>query len=95
MCVLSAIAGLVVAPGKYRSPPYEAVVATLAQDVIIGLLEYAALDDEDLCGGKELAEDVLDPGEGAPCGLFFQGWNPFPTAASANGGGDLLLNLLH
>lgn len=29
------------------------------------------------------------------CGLFFQGWNPFPTAASASGGGDLLDNLLH
>lgn len=28
-------------------------------------------------------------------GLFFHGWNPFPTAASANGGGDLLDSLLH
>lgn len=28
-------------------------------------------------------------------GLFFQGWKPLPTAASAKGGGDLLLNLLH
>lgn len=28
-------------------------------------------------------------------GLFFHGWKPFPTAASANGGGDLLDNLLH
>ena len=27
--------------------------------------------------------------------LFFQGWNPFPTAASARGGGLLLLILLH
>lgn len=29
------------------------------------------------------------------CGLFFHGWKPFPTAASANGGGDLFDNLLH
>lgn len=29
------------------------------------------------------------------CGLFFHGWNPFPTAASAKGGGDLFDNLLH
>lgn len=28
-------------------------------------------------------------------GLFFQGWNPLPTAASASGGGDLFDNLLH
>ena len=26
---------------------------------------------------------------------FFHGWNPFPTAASARGGGDMLLSLLH
>jgi hypothetical protein len=29
------------------------------------------------------------------CGLFFHGWNPLPTAASARGGGDLLDSLLH
>ena len=28
-------------------------------------------------------------------GDFFQGWNPFPTAASARGGGLLLFILLH
>lgn len=28
-------------------------------------------------------------------GLFFHGWNPLPTAASASGGGDLLESLLH
>lgn len=28
-------------------------------------------------------------------GLFFQGWKPLPTAASASGGGDLFDNLLH
>lgn len=31
----------------------------------------------------------------AAFGLFFHGWNPLPTAASANGGGDLFDNLLH
>lgn len=35
---------------------------------------------------------VCDVGE---VGLFFHGWKPLPTAASAKGGGDLLLNLLH
>jgi hypothetical protein len=29
------------------------------------------------------------------CGLFFHGWKPLPTAASASGGGDLLDSLLH
>ena len=28
-------------------------------------------------------------------GLFFHGWKPLPTAASASGGGDLLDSLLH
>lgn len=28
-------------------------------------------------------------------GLFFHGWNPLPTAASASGGGDLFESLLH
>lgn len=28
-------------------------------------------------------------------GLFFHGWKPLPTAASAKGGGDLLESLLH
>lgn len=28
-------------------------------------------------------------------GLFFQGWKPLPTAASASGGGDLFDSLLH
>lgn len=28
-------------------------------------------------------------------GLFFHGWKPLPTAASASGGGDLLESLLH
>ena len=27
--------------------------------------------------------------------LFFQGWNPLPTAASASGGGDMDAVLLH
>lgn len=38
-------------------------------------------------------------GECSPSGgedvFFFHGWNPFPIAASANGGGDLFDNLLH
>lgn len=38
---------------------------------------------------------VGDWGPDEVCGLFFHGWKPFPTAASANGGGDLLDNLLH
>lgn len=46
-------------------------------------------------------ELILQPngGECSPSGgddvFFFHGWNPFPIAASANGGGDLFDNLLH
>ena len=40
---------------------------------------------------------VGDEGTGVvePPGLFFQGWKPLPTAASARGGGDLEVSLLH
>lgn len=84
------------APGKYKSLPYEAVVGTEAQEVITDL-EYVGFDAEvERWLGSELADDTpVLPGEGAPWGLFFQGWKPFPTAASARGGGDLLLSLLH
>lgn len=40
------------------------------------------------CGDMPVGEDDC-------CGLFFQGWNPLPTAASARGGGDLFDSLLH
>ena len=54
------------------------------------------LDEDVLCEGKELEDETpVLPGDGAPWGLFFQGWKPFPTAASARGGGDLLESLLH
>ena len=39
-----------------------------------------------------------DRGEGlwtTPGESFFHGWKPFPAAASANGGGVLLVILLH
>lgn len=39
-------------------------------------------------------EEPLDPAAGE-LGLFFHGWKPLPTAASASGGGDLLDSLLH
>lgn len=49
------------------------------------------------CESIELT--LFNVGECCPivgeAGLFFQGWNPLPIAASANGGGDLLDNLLH
>lgn len=65
-------------------------------DVITGLLEYVAPDEaDDLWGGSEPDEEEETPGEGAPCGLFFHGWKPLPTAASASGGGDLFDSLLH
>lgn len=70
------------------------MVGTLEHEVMTDL-EYVGLDAEDLCEGRELAEETLFPGEGAPWGLFFHGWNPLPTAASAKGGGDLLESLLH
>lgn len=47
------------------------------------------------------ADPIFDEARVGECcpkddvGLFFHGWNPFPTAASANGGGDLFDNLLH
>lgn len=65
-------------------------------------------DEADIAQGEcwpteafELVEPVevllllLFAWEEGEVGLFFQGWNPLPTAASAKGGGDLLLNLLH
>lgn len=49
------------------------------------------------CESIELT--LFNVGECCPivgeAGLFFQGWNPLPIAASANGGGDLFDNLLH
>jgi hypothetical protein len=50
------------------------------------------------CGGSpELVFEFTLFGECGPdeIGLFFHGWKPLPTAASANGGGDLLDSLLH
>lgn len=50
------------------------------------------------CVAAEPIFVILPVGECWPTaalGLFFHGWNPLPTAASANGGGDLFDNLLH
>ena len=55
------------------------------------------------CCGKLLAVDeaafrlLLDTETGAGCdpAVFFHGWKPLPTAASASGGGLLDDNLLH
>ena len=44
-------------------------------------------------GAPEGALDPLPAASGLP--LFFQGWNPLPTAASARGGGDIEAVLLH
>lgn len=53
--------------------------------------------DKFRCESIELT--LFNVGECSPidgeAGLFFQGWNPLPIAASANGGGDLFDNLLH
>lgn len=59
------------------------------------------LEGSDLCElaiPAELTADDMAQGEDWPIGvvgLFFHGWNPLPTAASAKGGGDLLDSLLH
>ena len=50
------------------------------------------MDAEDV-GAPEGALDPLPAASGLP--LFFQGWNPLPTAASARGGGDMEAVLLH
>ncbi len=67
--------------------------------LFIGLPEILRCDDNVLgvwlplfCCDMSLGD--CGPDDGC-CGLFFHGWNPFPTAASASGGGDLLDNLLH
>jgi len=39
-------------------------------------------------------DEPLEPAAGE-LGLFFHGWKPLPTAASAKGGGDLFESLLH
>lgn len=53
-----------------------------------------------LLGTDDVWIDPCEPalGECGPdetVGLFFHGWKPLPTAASASGGGDLLDSLLH
>lgn len=59
------------------------------------LLDEPEPDDEEaeeMVHGECWPPEVLLDGD---VGLFFQGWKPLPTAASARGGGDLLDNLLH
>ena len=53
-------------------------------------------DDEDVlvCCWWLPLPCCMDPDSGLAW-PFFQGWNPLPTAASASGGGDMLLSLLH
>jgi hypothetical protein len=54
-------------------------------------------DDEDVlvcCWWLLPLPCCMDPDSGLAW-PFFHGWNPLPTAASASGGGDMLLSLLH
>lgn len=52
--------------------------------------------DEDTVGLGDCGQGGAAAFDDAPPdGLFFHGWKPLPTAASASGGGDLLDNLLH
>lgn len=45
--------------------------------------------------GGERFPEFIELGHRPEVGDFFHGWNPFPTAASANGGGLFELSLLH
>lgn len=72
------------------------VERALCVDCITLLLLLLLLLGTDVCTA-ELAPSDEEFGECGPdeIGLFFHGWNPLPTAASARGGGDLLDSLLH
>jgi hypothetical protein len=96
----------VVAPGKYRSPPPYVAAELQAEDAMTGRVVYVELAAAmELVTALLVTEGISEercvvlPVEPAfvllVCGLFFHGWNPLPTAASARGGGDLLDSLLH
>jgi hypothetical protein len=96
----------VVAPGKYRSPPPYVAAELHAEELMTGRVVYvelaAAIElaalllvTEGISEVRCVVLPVLPAFEPLVCGLFFHGWNPLPTAASARGGGDLLDSLLH
>lgn len=96
----------VVAPGKYKSPPPYVAAELQADEAMTGLLVYVELAAAmELTALLLVAEGIreercvvltLVPAFALlVCGLFFHGWKPLPTAASASGGGDLLDSLLH
>ena len=96
----------VVAPGKYRSPPPYVAAELHAEDVMTGRLVYvelaAAIEltalllvTEGIREERCVVLTVVPAFVLLDCGLFFHGWKPLPTAASASGGGDLLDSLLH
>ena len=75
-----------------RLAPTEELVVEEADDIAQG--ECWPVDAFELVEPVELLLLLFDC-EVGEVGLFFQGWKPLPTAASAKGGGDLLLSLLH